>query len=286
MVNFNSFPGGRTFALTMSYDDGTVQDERLVKIFNKHGIKGTFHLNSARMTRGEQGLMQTVRTLLGGDPVSHIQAARAREVYAGHEISCHTLTHPFPCEITRDRLIYETVQDRLNLEQITGGIVRGMSYPYGQFDRGVIDIMRTCGIVYSRTTVPTGGFGIPKDFMEWRPTCHHKAAAEPVEKFLALVNGEAPRKRETRLLYIWGHSYEFDNDNNWNLIEDLCARLGGNSKIWYATNIEIYDYMMAVRAMRSSVDGKRLYNPSALSVWVCDSDGAAIEIKPGETREI
>lgn len=39
------FPGGKAKALTMSYDDGKVQDRRLIDIFNKYGIKGTFNLN-------------------------------------------------------------------------------------------------------------------------------------------------------------------------------------------------------------------------------------------------
>ena len=38
------FPGGKHKALTMSYDDGKTQDRRLVEIFNRYGIKGTFHL--------------------------------------------------------------------------------------------------------------------------------------------------------------------------------------------------------------------------------------------------
>ena len=29
----------------MSYDDGKHEDRRLVELFNKHGIKGTFNLN-------------------------------------------------------------------------------------------------------------------------------------------------------------------------------------------------------------------------------------------------
>ena len=40
------FPGGKHKVLTMSYDDGKIDDYRLVSIFNKNGIKGTFHLNS------------------------------------------------------------------------------------------------------------------------------------------------------------------------------------------------------------------------------------------------
>ena len=43
---YKAFPGGKHKVLTLSYDDGKVQDRRLVKIFNKYGIKATFNLNS------------------------------------------------------------------------------------------------------------------------------------------------------------------------------------------------------------------------------------------------
>ena len=45
MKVYTCFPGGKAKALTMSYDDGKVQDRRLIDIFNKYGIKGTFNLN-------------------------------------------------------------------------------------------------------------------------------------------------------------------------------------------------------------------------------------------------
>ena len=37
--------GKRKF-LTLSYDDGVTQDKRLVKIFNRYGLKATFNINS------------------------------------------------------------------------------------------------------------------------------------------------------------------------------------------------------------------------------------------------
>ena len=46
---YQCFPGGKHKALTMSYDDGRTQDRRLIEIFNKYGIRGTFHLNSGLM---------------------------------------------------------------------------------------------------------------------------------------------------------------------------------------------------------------------------------------------
>lgn len=43
---FMRFPGGKSKALTLSYDDGVAQDIRLIEIMKKHGLKGTFNINS------------------------------------------------------------------------------------------------------------------------------------------------------------------------------------------------------------------------------------------------
>ena len=43
---FLRFPGFKLKALTLSYDDGVVQDIRMIKILDKYGIKGTFNVNS------------------------------------------------------------------------------------------------------------------------------------------------------------------------------------------------------------------------------------------------
>ena len=43
---YKTFPGGKHKVLTLSYDDGKIEDRRLVKIFNQYHIKATFNLNS------------------------------------------------------------------------------------------------------------------------------------------------------------------------------------------------------------------------------------------------
>ena len=42
---FLRYPGGKPKAVTFSYDDGVPQDLRLVEIFDRYGMKGTFNLN-------------------------------------------------------------------------------------------------------------------------------------------------------------------------------------------------------------------------------------------------
>ena len=70
------------------------------------------------------------------------------------------------------------------------------------------------------------------------------------------------------LFYVWGHSFEFPRDNNWERFEDFCKAASGDPDVWYATNIEIYDYVMALRALRFSADRTMVYNPTATDVWI------------------
>ena len=42
-----------------------------------------------------------------------------------------------------------------------------------------------------------------------------------------------------RLFYVWGHSYEFDINNNWDVIEEFCKLMAGHEDIFYGTNTEV-----------------------------------------------
>src|SRR5699024_10822768 len=140
--------------------------------------------------------------------------------------------------------------DRKTLESLCGYPVRGMSYPYGTYNDSVLNMLPSCGIVYSRTVHATNGFQLPSNFLEWHPTCHHRDALELAKPFLESLT----MPWRVCLFYIWGHSYEFDNDNNWDYMEEVCRMLGGREDIWYATNIEIYDYITTQRRLQFSAD--------------------------------
>ena len=84
------------------------------------------------------------------------------------------------------------------------------------------------------------------------------------------------------LFYVWGHSYEFDDNGNWDLIENFAKRMSGRKDIWYATNIQIYDYVRAYKSLVFSIDGERTFNPSALPVWI-EIRGRVYRIDGGKT---
>jgi len=242
----------------MSYDDGRVADRRLVSIFNKNGIKGTFHLNAGLMERGD-----------------HITADEAKELYVGHEISCHTFTHPTIARCPNELIIQQVMEDRKKLEDIAGYPVRGLSYPNGSHDKRIRELLPFCGIEYSRTVGGTGGYSIPEDFLAWTATCHHRDCMKYAQAFV-----ELHKRQYLYMLYVWGHSYEFDNNNNWELIEQFCEFIGKRDDIWYATNIEIVDYLKACNNLKYSASCDFVYNPSVQTVWL-EVDGKIVEVKGG-----
>ncbi|CAM4197352.1 polysaccharide deacetylase family protein [Paenibacillus alkaliterrae] len=253
------FPEGRHKALTMSYDDGTVADRRLVAIFNRYGIKGAFHLNSG----------------LFGVP-GRLSEEEAAALYAGHEVSAHTLTHPTIARCPKEQIVHEVMEDRKGLERLAGYTVRGMSYPNGSFNEEIKRMLPALGIEYARVVQTTGHFSMPDDWFEWKPTCHHKdRLLERVDDFIRLH-----KTQYLYLMYVWGHSYEFDNDGNWELIEQFCERAGGHENIWYATNLQIVDYVKSYGQLKFSADLSFVFNPAASSVWL-SVDGRIVEVKGG-----
>ncbi len=266
MKVYQAFPGGRAKALTMSYDDGKLSDVRLLEIFNRYGIKGTFNLN--------YGLM---------DMDIRLKPEQVKELYQGHEIASHTMTHPTIARCPLVQVAREILEDREGLERITGGLVRGHAYPNGSYSEEIKDLFQKLGIAYARVVEETEDFELPQDPMQWQPTCHHN---NPRLLQMAQWFADFPKKQYLKLMYVWGHSYEFDQDDNWERIEEFCRITGGREDIWYATNIEIIDYLQVLRELKFSADGKTVYNPSAQSAYLVVDDRRTVEVPGGAYRRL
>jgi len=257
-----TFPGGKHKVLTMSYDDGKLEDRRLIEIMNQNGIKGTFHINSG---------------IIPNDP-ERIQFSEMKDLYKGHEISTHTYHHPTIARCPSENIAQHVLADRVELEAAAGYPVKGLSYPNGSYDERIKAMLPFLGISYARTVNSTGTFAMPDDYYEWNPTCHHnRDLIETGKKFLDLF-----KTQYLYLMYVWGHSYEFTLQNNWELIEEFCQMMGGKEDIWYASNMDIINCLEDYKRLQVSADATFAYNPCAASVWVSVNKDI-YEIKSGET---
>ena len=262
---------GKRKVLTLSYDDGVIFDKRLVEIIDKHGIKCTFNINSGcYFDNGQEGSWNRRFTK---------EDAIALYKNSGHEVAIHTLTHPHLEHMDSSGVIYEITEDRKNLENDFDTIVRGMAYPFGTYNGEVVNALKMCKVAYARTVKSTLKFELPENWLTLDPTCHHNSSQlmDLAKRFV-----ENKSKAGVLMFYLWGHSYEFHDNDNWEVIENFAEYMGGRDDIWYATNIEIYDYVQAFNRLETSYDKKKIYNPTQIDVWV-EIDRIPVLIKAGET---
>lgn len=225
---------GKKKAVTFSFDDGVTQDIRLIEIFNKYGLKGTFNLNS-----GFLGLDGTLDR--NGRTVRHdkIGADRIKDVYRGHEVAVHTCTHPNLTGLEGDEIISQVENDRVRLSEICGYEVVSMAYPCGGVnnDDRVAEIIReNTGVRFARGLDSTYSFDLQDNLLRFKPTVYYieDCLDKVVDEFLSLD------RDEPSLLYIWGHSYEMDAEYiTWEKFEEVCKRLSGHEDIFYGTNGEV-----------------------------------------------
>lgn len=278
---FLRFPEGKFKAVTFSYDDGLRADIRLAETVSRYGIKCTFNVCSGLMSEKDG------KNFLSANEI------REKIIPLGHEIAIHGHSHRAPGLSRSIDVVEEFYSCRKNLEAHFGGIIRGMAYPdtgirvlsNGVTQQTIFDIVRSLDIVYARNTENDRSYALPDNWLDWKPTAHHtdEDVMKCVKEFLAFDETKLYcSRRGPKLFYLWGHSTEFTRNNNWELLDEICTALTSKENIWYATNMEIYEYVTAYNSLIFSSDNLTVYNPTLLTVWF-DVDGKLYSVKSGET---
>ena len=253
---FLRFPGFKDKAITFSYDDGTTTDLRLADIFTKYGLKCTFNVCSGSFgSPNKPTIDELIKAYDKG----------------GHEVAVHGEKHRSLGELHPEHAVKDGLFDRIAIEKAFSRVVKGMAYANGNYTDDVKNILKPCGINYARTPGRADTkFAIPKDWLEWKPTCHHdyEELESIVDEFLTPVTRAYYWAHTPRLLYIWGHSSEFDRKDNWDRIEDIAKKVSNRNDVYYATNGVIFEYVRAYDRLEFSVEAGYVYNPSAIDVYV------------------
>jgi len=262
------FPEGKSKALILSFDDGNATDRRLVKLMNDYGLKGTFHLNSNKLnTKG------------------YLTKDEIKNLYKGHEVSVHSANHPALTALSKIDIIYEVVEDRKELERLTGDLVRGMAYPFGNNNDLVVDAIKGLGIEYARTVKDSYNFLIPEDFLRWDPSIHQFGKAyfipndsindkKELAGFYKLV-GDFLKSDSPALLNVWGHSWENEGiGNRWVEMGNFFKIVSKRNDINYTTQIALVDYINAYKNLKISVAKDVISNLSSIDIFIKRDDKA------------
>lgn len=229
------YPNGKLKAITLSFDDGVTQDARLIELLDRYGLKCTFNLNSECF--GRPGRLTNGR----GEQADHnkVDPALVKELYQNHEVAVHTLTHPNLTTLPDEEIIRQVEEDRKNLTAICGYEIIGMAYPCGGVNNNdhVAEVIREhTGVRYSRTITSTYAYGEQENLYRFNPTIH---VIDPRAEEICRAFLEAEPTRPM-LLYLWGHSYEFDFDDSWDRFEAICQMIAGHEEVFYGTNREVF----------------------------------------------
>ena len=220
-------------AVTFSYDDGITQDIRLIELLNKYNLKCTFNLNSELLGTGITLIREGLR-------IAHykINPEDVKEIYAGHEVAVHSLTHPDLTTLDEAEIIRQVEQDRLNLSALVGYEVVGMAYPCGPNDDRVAGIIREkTGVKYCRTVTDVDSFDPQENLYRFKPNVYHldfERMMKMGKEFVEL------KPDKPQIFYIWGHAYEMDyRPDYWIKLEEFFKLISNKEDIFYGTNTEV-----------------------------------------------
>lgn len=205
--------------LEFSFDDAHILDLRVAKLLEKYGFRGTFYVPSLPMFENQSLTWKEIKNLSE----------------RGHIIGGHTVSHPVDIKLLDDeKLDFEIIENMTSVDFFINfnGIterrenpqpVTKFCYPRGRFDERVKDVVKKAGYKEARTT-RVGCTDLPLDPFEKDTTLHLFPDRKEYDadlmtmfkRYLALA-----LEKKNGYLHIWGHSWEINRHNLWDLFEEM-----------------------------------------------------------------
>lgn len=247
------YPGFKNKCFTLSYDDGVLQDIPFLEMINLYGAKCTFNLNS--------GLFGQIK-YRNGNNNSRLSLDEIEKLYFGHEIASHSLYHFHLENLSYEDNWYQISKDINNLENIFNIKINGFVYPFGKYSLDTINVLKENKIFYARTTKSSYKFNVDiNNLLEYNPTCSHSDI-----KLKDIAIEFLKTDIELALFYVWGHSYEFENNKNWDVLRMLLEILKDDNNIAYLTNYEAFSYV--AEAKKVEINDKYIINNSEIDIYL------------------
>lgn len=207
--------------VSLSFDDGTIYDLRFIKLLNKHKLKATFNLNSG---------LENFVWYFEGKPIERLKLKEVKDLYVGHEVASHSLTHPYFSQIPEAEIIRQVQGDISNLRNIFGYEIEGFAFPFSdQIEENIRIVKENVPLTYIRYSFLDNS-GVHQD----RYHIHINALYDD-EDIYDRLNEFKTSSCEDGLFVIAGHSYEFEMKNDWKKIEKLLSYLKNDNELTVLT---------------------------------------------------
>ena len=120
--------------VTTSWDDGYPSDLRLAELLNRYNIPATFYIPISNDERARMSPQQI-------NEIAHV-----------FDIGGHSYHHVNLTRIPSTEVSREIIDGKKMLEDIIGKKVSSFAYPWGAFNRRVINCVRKADFIGGRTT--------------------------------------------------------------------------------------------------------------------------------------
>jgi hypothetical protein len=235
----------KNIIITTSWDDGHALDLKLARLLSKYGIRGTFYISPERTN---------------GDVLAPPQIKQLHRM--GMEVGSHTLTHPRLTRINNHDQKREIKESKMLLENLLNSEITSFCYPKGDFDNGIVSLVKSSGYLLARTTSSfwtkhtDDHFRLPTS-LHFSPRTFHQLFRHNIK--LGNVKGLVswgidygfetdPKllaekmmdmlKQKSGVFHLWGHSWEIEKYNMWGDLEYV-FRMMSRADALFVTNKEL-----------------------------------------------
>ena len=217
------------------WDDGVVNDIRLIGLLRKYKAKATFNLNPGAMP--EHTATPRWRKLddtcwsYNGFINGKVGLVEMKEIYEDFQVASHGWVHKGG-SVPADEFIKDAMDARKYLEDVFQRECRGYAWPCGDYTPRAAKQLQDAGFLYGRTTKYTDCVGVTDSPLHLDSSCHFMDRTF-CEKFQAA-------KEQNGIFYFWGHAYEMlDCEGLWDQFEQKLAMICADPETQWIDVIDI-----------------------------------------------
>lgn len=243
--------------VTTSWDDGAIEDLKLLEFLNKYKLKGTFYIS--------QKINSQIKP---GKKLTRLSDDEIKKIAETQEIGAHSLNHIYFDQLNDEEIKNEINGSKQYLENLLGEKIKMFCYPGGKFNEKASKTVKTAGFLGARTTevfkfsfdnpfamattIHCYPFPLRKDGLSvlLQPLLRNKNPilnlGLPLKSFLSWNNLAKCLFDYTLqnggIFHLWGHSWEIEKNEMWDDLEKLFKYISKRPDVKYLTNSETLEF--------------------------------------------